>query len=45
MPKRVYQPKKGKRIRVHGFRERMRSIGGRKVLKHRRLVGRRRVSI
>ena len=45
MPKRVYQPKKGKRVRTHGFRERMRTIGGRKVLKHRRLVGRRRVSI
>ncbi|MCX6794074.1 MAG: 50S ribosomal protein L34 [Candidatus Gottesmanbacteria bacterium] len=45
MPKRVYKPNKKKRVRTHGFRERMRTLGGRKVLKHRRLVGRRRVSL
>ncbi len=44
MPKRVYQPKKTKRIRTHGFRLRMKTLGGRNVLKHRRLVGRRRLS-
>ena len=45
MPKRVYQPKKKKRVRKHGFRQRMRSLGGRNVIKHRRTVGRRRLTI
>lgn len=44
MPKRVYQPKKVKRARTHGFRQRMSTPGGRKVLKHRRLIGRRKLS-
>jgi len=45
MTKRVYQPKKIKRVRKHGFRERMKSSGGKKVLQRRRAKGRKKISI
>ncbi|MBN1535307.1 MAG: 50S ribosomal protein L34 [Anaerolineales bacterium] len=45
MVKRTYQPKIRRRVRVHGFRSRMSSAGGRKVLKSRRLKGRYRLSV
>lgn len=44
MPKRTYQPKIRRRVRVHGFRQRMATAGGRKVIKSRRLKGRHRLT-
>ncbi len=45
MPKRTYQPKRIPRKRTHGFRARMSSPGGRKVLQARRKKGRRKLSV
>ena len=42
--KMTFQPKRRSRAKVHGFRKRLGTVGGRKVLAARRLKGRKKLS-
>lgn len=43
--KRTYQPSKIRRIRRHGFRARMKTRGGRSIIRRRRQKGRHRLAV
>lgn len=45
MTKRTWNPKKKKRARTHGFLRRMKSVGGKNVLKRRRAKGRKKLTV
>lgn len=43
--KRTYQPHRTSRLRTHGFRARMKTATGRKVINNRRRKGRQRLGV
>ncbi len=42
--KRTFQPSKRRRSKLHGFRARMKTPGGRKIISNRRKQGRKKLS-
>ncbi|MBL6988983.1 MAG: 50S ribosomal protein L34 [Bacteriovoracaceae bacterium] len=43
--KRTWQPKRKKRLRVHGFLKRMAGPGGKNIINRRRAKGRKRLAV